>query len=111
MSEQKIYGDFEQVNGAVLNAANKRIAELEAKLEAIEKQEPVAGWYCYDPIWGKLLRTDPRVSMEAFRVYALPPLRELSDEEIYKELDNYYYPSPDAGRRFARAILAKAREV
>jgi len=42
MSEHKEYGEYEQVNGAMLNDANKRIAELEAEL--LSCRESIANW-------------------------------------------------------------------
>lgn len=79
-----------------------RIAELEAKLAAIEAQEPVGGivevraentdWqrYAIYDKYDQALRTahiidgKPLVEARAIPLYSAPPLRELTDEDIFK---------------------------
>lgn len=124
MSERE-YGEYEQVNGATLNAANKRIVELEAELAEqakvlvanVDKQLALEAANKDLQAWFDNVKAD----YDALK--ASPTIRELSDEEIASTFEAAVKASPEYTEddgdipddvraliiTCSRAILAKAR--
>ncbi|MDD4913367.1 MAG: hypothetical protein PHP57_13830 [Sideroxydans sp.] len=125
-TRQRLQGAIENVNRyrTECEQKDKRIAELEAKLEAIEKQEPVGSYWGREKEYGyHLIDLDEEIE-RGTKLYA-HPLRELSDEEIASTFEATVKASPayeesdgtmpnevrDIAIAFTKTILAKARGV
>ena len=85
----------------VIEGLTQRIAELEAKLAAIEAQEPVCNVSLHPMAKGDWTQKHLiQVTEDGMPVFAAPPLRELTDEDIERIHDDGNLSWFD----FARAI-------